>query len=459
MKLFFLKILVTGLLFAVISNSALAVEAVSLDALLQQIKEGRKSDAKENAERIEQFKADKAQQQAKLNAIIAKKNGMEARSKELETLFEENEVKIKEQEEELKNRLGTLKELFGVIQQVSGDTRGKFETSLTQVQFPGRSEFLTDLAKKMGETNQLATVKDVEQLWFQMQQEMTESGKVVKFPAKVVQANGQEVEENVTRVGNFNITSNGRYLDYDSEKGKLFELVRQPKARYLSSVATHDASSQGFSPFGIDLTRGHLLSLLVESPNLIERIHQGGIVGYIIIGIGILALVIAIWRFLALLVSSAKVSKQMKNISQPANNALGRVLTAYHENTKVDTETLELKLGEAILKETPKFNRMLMFLKIIAVVAPLLGLLGTVVGMIVTFQAITLFGAGDPKLMAGGISQALVTTVLGLCVAIPTVLLHTFVASRAKRLSQIIEEQAAGMVAEHAEKNAMMAAV
>ena len=111
-----------------------------------------------------------------------------------------------------------------------------------------------------------------------------------------------------------------------------------------------------------------------------------------------------------------------------------------------------LKLGEQILKETPKFNTMLPFLKIISVVAPLLGLLGTVTGMIITFQAITLYGAGDPKLMAGGISTALVTTVLGLCVAIPTVFLHTLVQSRAKRLTQILQEEAAGMLSERAEK-------
>ncbi len=430
-----------------------AAEVVSLDELLQQIKEGRKADAKENAERIEQFKADKDQQLARMNAVIAKKDRLEARSKELEVLFEENEKLIKEQEEQLKIRLGSLKELFGVIQQVSGDARGNFESSITQVQFPGRSNFLTELARKMGETNQLATVNDIEQLWFQVQQEMTESGKVVRFPATVIKANGEQSEENVIRVGTFNIAANGKYLDYKPETGKLVELARQPQSRYLSGVVALEEANQGFAPFGIDPSRGQLLTLLVQSPKLDERIQQGGLVGYIIIGLGIIALAIAIWRFTALSVISAQVSKQIKNISKPFSNPLGRVLQAYHSNTKVDTETLELKLGEAILKETPKFNRMLMFLKIIAVVAPLLGLLGTVVGMIITFQAITLFGTGDPKLMAGGISSALITTVLGLCVAIPTVLLHTFVSSRAKRLSQVLEEQAAGMVAEHAEKH------
>ena len=147
-----------------------------------------------------------------------------------------------------------------------------------------------------------------------------------------------------------------------------------------------------------------------------------------------------------------RVRRQARNPDEPKDNALGRILKVYHDNPAADTETLELKLSEAILKETPRISRMLMFLKIIAVVAPLLGLLGTVTGMIITFQQITLFGTGDPKLMAGGISQALVTTVLGLCVAIPTVLMHTLVASRAKHLNHILEEQAAGMVAAQSER-------
>jgi biopolymer transport protein ExbB len=153
------------------------------------------------------------------------------------------------------------------------------------------------------------------------------------------------------------------------------------------------------------------------------------------------------------MIISAQVSSQKRNL-QTANkgNPLGRVLHVYHSNKGIDLESLELRLGEAVLKETPKLNRFNMLLKVIAVVAPLLGLLGTVTGMIITFQAITLFGAGDPKMMAGGISQALVTTVLGLVVAIPTVLLHTLVSGRSKALVEVLEEQATGMVAEYSEQ-------
>jgi len=258
----------------------------------------------------------------------------------------------------------------------------------------------------------------------------------------------------VTRIGAFNIVSNDKYLEFVPETGRLVELQRQPASRYTGRIGDLVDGTSGMFPIALDPTRGQLLGLLVQSPSLMERIAQGKTVGYVIIVLGIIGVLIAIWRVLALSAVGAKVNRQIKHIDEPkANNPLGRVLGVAKDTVGADIETVELRLGEAILRETPKFNSMLPFLKIISVVAPLLGLLGTVTGMIVTFQAITLYGAGDPKLMAGGISTALVTTVLGLCVAIPTVFLHTLVSSRARRLTQILQEEAAGMLAERAEGN------
>jgi biopolymer transport protein ExbB len=283
---------------------------------------------------------------------------------------------------------------------------------------------------------------------------MTESARVARINTTVINANGEEEQRDVVRVGLFNVVSDGKYLEYVPETGRLVELQRQPASRYTGRADNLQSSTDGIHGFAVDPTRGQLLALLVQSPSLAERIAQGKEVGYVIIALGIVGLAIAIWRLLALSAIAAQVNKQTKNLEQAGNNPLGRVLKIAHDNPDSDVEALELKLGEAILKELPKFNSMLPFLKIISVVAPLLGLLGTVTGMIVTFQAITLYGAGDPKLMAGGISTALVTTVLGLCVAIPTVFLHTLVQSRAKRLTQILQEEAAGMLSERAERMA-----
>ena len=439
---------------AVLALSAapvIAEEALSLDTLLEKVKAGRVQDAKENAARLAAFKANNAQQAKLLARAKAERRVQEARSEQLETTFEQNDVKIIELEAALKERLGSLKELFGVLQQASGDARGQFESSLTHVQFPERIDFLTELAQKMGQTSRLASLEEIERLWYELQREMTESGKVVRFPTKVVTVDGNEVERDVVRVGAFNVVSDGKYLQFIPETGRLLELARQPQQRYLDKVTGLESATQGHAAFGLDPSRGQILSLLVQAPSLRERIDQGGVVGYVIICLGALALLIALERTATLTFTGLRVRMQAGKPNEPGNNPLGRILQVYHDNPKADIETLELKLSEAMLKETPKINRLLMFLKIIAVVAPLLGLLGTVTGMIITFQAITLFGTGDPKLMAGGISQALVTTVLGLCVAIPTVLLHTLVASRARRLNQVLEEQAAGMIAMQSE--------
>lgn len=434
--------------------AANASQELSLDELLKQVQAGRVADAKEHKQREAAFKADKARQQQLLTEQKEKRKRLEEKSAQMEAEFDANEKELIQQQEILKNRLGSLKELFGVLQQAAGDAKGQFENSLTQIQYPERSEFLTGLVKKMGESSKLASMHDIEQLWFELQREMTEGGKVVKMPVDVITASGDHETREVTRIGVFNIVSGGKYLDYVTETGRVVELARQPKPRFLSGVEALEASTGGTTPVGIDPSRGQILSLLVQSPSLMERIDQGGVVGYIIIGLGAFALLVVLERMLVLTLTGIKVRSQAKKPDDPRKgNPLGRILQVYHDNTGDNVETLELKLGEAILKESPKLGRRVMLLKIISVVAPLLGLLGTVTGMIITFQAITLFGTGDPKLMAGGISQALVTTVLGLCVAIPTVLLHTMVSSRSKGIQQVLEEQAAGMIAEHAEKH------
>jgi biopolymer transport protein ExbB len=438
-----------------LGNTAYAAQAVSMEELLAQVKQGRVKDAAENKARIEEFQRNRARQQQMLADVRAEQKRQEQRSEQLEDTFEANDSQIIDLERALQDRLGDLKELFGVLQQAAGDARGNFDNSLTQIQFPDRTEWLTAFAQKMGQTNRMPSMEEIERIWFELQREMTESGRVLAIPTTVINAQGEEEERVVTRVGLFNAISDGKYLEYIPETGRLIELQRQPQSRYTGRAEDLESAGSGLHSFGIDPTRGQLLGLLVQSPSLMERIAQGKIVGYVIITLGIIGLLIAVWRLLALSATAAACNRQAKNLEQAGNNPLGRVIKIALDNPGVDVEGLELKLGEAILKETPKFTAWLSFLKIISVVAPLLGLLGTVTGMIITFQAITLYGAGDPKLMAGGISTALVTTVLGLVVAIPMVFLHTLVQSRSRRLIQILQEESAGMLSERAERQAV----
>ena len=431
-------------------------EVLSLNELLEIVRVAGGRDAAAEEERIREFEQNQANQQQFLNDANARKAAEEARSARLETTFEENELLIADVTEQLNVRLGSLRELFGVLQQVAGDARGLFEASLTNIEYPDRSQFLTDLAAKMGSGSQLASIEEIERLWFELQREATELGKVKRLSDfQVIAANGDILNEDIVRVGPFNILADGRYLQRDAETNSVSELQRQPEqGRFTGSTTAMLNAGPGddFVRFGLDPTSGQILGLLVREPSFRERINQGGIVGYIIITLGIFGVLLSIERLISLGIAGRKVKAQLKSDTASEKNALGRVLGAYESNREVDTETLELKLGEAILKEVPPLQRGILIIKVISVVAPLLGLLGTVTGMINTFQAITLFGTGDPTRMAGGISQALVTTQLGLYVAVPTVLLHTVVSGRSRGIIQILQEQAAGIVAEQSER-------
>lgn len=428
-------------------------KAMSMSELLRQVEQGQVSDNKDNQARESRFAQAKTEQQKLLNEAKREKSAQENRSQALETQFEVNDQQIAELTETLNQRLGSLKELFGVMQQVSGDAQARFANSLTSIQYPDRGQFLEELAKKIGSSAKLPSLDEIERLWFELQREMTESGRVARISANVIMGDGQEQQLDVVRVGAFNIITDGKYLKFEPATGNVSELPRQPEqSRFVDSTSDLFNAQSGLVQFGVDPTRGGVLASLINVPNLRERVNQGGIVGYLIISIGLIGLLIALERMVVLGFASRKVTAQLNSDSASQDNALGRVLSVAGDNKTADTETLELKLSEAIFKETPALNRGLLFLKIISVVAPLMGLLGTVTGMIKTFQSITLYGTGDPKLMAGGISQALVTTVLGLCVAIPMVLLHTLVSGRSRRIVQVLQEQSAGIIATHAEK-------
>lgn len=426
-----------------------APPAASLDALLQQVEQGYAKDRAEQARRVSSFERVKERQQALLQDAKAAEQEALARSDALEQTFEDNETRLKEQEQLLVERMGTLGELFGVVRQVAGDTAAHVEGSVVSAQLPGRAAFLAQL----GQSKALPEIGELQRLWFSLMQEMTEQGKVVRFPATVVVGDGEERQLEAVRVGAFNVVADGKYLSFVPETGKLIELPRQPASRYVGLVDDLEEAQEGFTRFAVDPSRGSLLSLLVQTPDLEERLEAGGVVGYIILVLGAIAAVFALLRLGYLLAVASRVRRQQAQpMSARQDNPLGRVLAVWSAQRKAaDVETLERKLDEAVLRESSSLERYLWAVKVVAVVAPLLGLLGTVTGMIRTFQAITLFGTGDPKLMAGGISEALVTTMLGLIVAVPMVLLHSVLRSTVRRMTDTLQEQAAGLIAVQAE--------
>ncbi|MDO8844703.1 MAG: MotA/TolQ/ExbB proton channel family protein [Methylicorpusculum sp.] len=437
------------ILLAIFSVSTVSADPVALDQLLNEVKRNQGIEGKINQEREARFLAEKAKQQSLLAGARADLSAQERLSAQLKQQLEANEQALNQLQTELDNRSGILKELSGVAKQAAGDLKADFENSLISAQYPGRTEKLAEMATGKA----LPSLEQLESLWFFLQQEMTESGKVVRFNKTILTGSGDPREAQVVRIGSFNAVSDGQYLRYLPETGKLAELARQPDGEYTNLAEDFaNAKSGEIADIGIDPTRGVILSLLIQTPNLFERIDQGGAVGYVTIILGLFGLIYAIYRLIFLSKTDIAVNAQVNDKTISEENPLGRIIAAAELNHAVDVDTLQLIIDEAITREVPVLEKGLSMIKLLAAVAPLLGLLGTVTGMISTFQSISLFGTGDPKLMASGISQALVTTMIGLCVAVPLLFLHSLMAYRSRSLIQILDEQSAGIISRRAGK-------
>ena len=455
--LFVLSLTFNTFIFAQESEDE-AVEVSTVEALLMLVKEGKTAEQSENSKREARFMANKNKQAEILAAEKRELARQERIADQLEAEYKKNEEILRVKEEAYQKELGSLVELFGHLQSSAGEAAVQFSGSLTSAQYGlERVGFLNDLTSKMSETTELPTIREIEGLWYELQREMVASGQVVSFETTVIDVDGESSMCNVTRVGLFNAVCDGKYLEYVSASGQYAFLPRQPAGRYTKTAKKVGQAETGEEvKFGVDPTGptgGSLLANLIQTPSLAERAAQGREVGYAIIFVGLIGIGIAFWKLWSLYVLGRAVKAQSGSKTVDVRNPLGRVLKVGEENFKKDIDTLELKLAEAIMAERPDIERGIGAVRIISVVAPLAGLLGTVTGMIVTFQMITLYGTGDPKLMAGGISQALVTTVLGLLVAIPTTLLHSFTASSAKGIISVLEEQSTGILAERAEGN------
>ncbi len=429
----------------------------SPEELLELVQKGQFADTQEQRDRERQFRNEKNKQAKLLADAKAERARLEREAARLEQKFEANEALLVVAEAQLKERLGSLNEIFGHLAGLATESRNIFEQSISSAQFgKEREEFLTKLAVKMGQGVTLASIPELERLWFELQREINATGEVVKFTTDVIALDGTVESREVVRVGVFNAVSDGNYLTYASTRGMYEELPSQPARRYTST--TSDVLDAEAFPvqFAVDPTGpqgGSYLASLIAMPGWGERTQQGGVVGYIILYIlGLGGLGLFGWRLYSLMGIRSLVDSQLAASTLSTDNPLGRVLKVAEDNPKADTETIELKMAEQILNERPPIEKLNWLIKLISIVAPLMGLFGTIIGMIITFQMITLFGTGDPKTMAEGISIALVTTWLGLAVAIPMTFMSAIVSNFSKGILETIEEQAIGMAAERSEQ-------
>ncbi len=448
-----IKISAIALGLLILDQVVHAEPAKTLKDLISEVTATSSAESLHNQEREKRFLSEYKSQTSMLSQAQAEVAVKEKQRDKLKDVFDTNEKALGVLQEQLDRRTGDLGELFGVFRQTAGDTQSMIYDSLVSIEKPERIKTIADLAS----SKDVPTIAEIESLWAILLDEIAGSAEVSKFKSNVVKPSGEMYSADVIRVGTFNVVADDKYLRYSPEDEKLIELSRQPSGSITSTAERLANAEPGkVVGFSLDPSRGVLLSLLVQSPDLIERIEQGQLVGYAIITVGLIGLFIVVFRFYHMQRVSVRIKKQAADMDHfSTENPLGRVLNAFYENRALSADVISRKLDDVIFKDASEFRKGTSTIKVLAAIAPLMGLLGTVTGMIGTFQAITLFGTGDPKLMASGISQALVTTVLGLVVSIPLLLSHSLLSGRAILLTKLLGEQAAGMVAEQAEKMEM----
>ncbi|MBI4693448.1 MAG: MotA/TolQ/ExbB proton channel family protein [Gammaproteobacteria bacterium] len=425
----------------------------SLDALLKDVLEANDRESAADAAREQRFLAERDQQQARVDEARALLAAEQARGERLRSTFSTQQDALEKSRAAIREAAGGAAELRATVKRIGGDVGSLLRASLVTAQFPDRATKAETIAAQDG----VPTIDDLQELWHLLLQEAVESGKTVRFAHDVAGPGGKAERREVLRVGAFTALGQGRFLRYLPETGRLVEPARQPESPLRGLAGDLESAPGGIVPAPIDPTRGALLAVLAQRPGVIDRVRQAGVVGYFILALGLVALGAIgerAWRLHRVL---RDVTQQRQADIPNGANPLGRLLLVARGNAAVDAETLALKLDEAILAELPALRRRLSMLGVLATAAPLVGLLGTVAGMIETFQSMTLFGSGDPKVVSGGISLALVATELGLVVAIPILLSHAWLHGVSNRVVHLLEQEAAALVA-HREEHKRVAA-
>lgn len=448
----FSKCLAAVLVTAFMSSAPVQATPANLDELLEQTRTVREAEAKANSAREALFLNERNKQTELMNEARAELEEQKRLSAELVAAFDGNEKALVNLQEQLDARAGNLGEMFGVVRQVATDFSSVMNNSIISAQYPGRAKFTASVSQSKA----LPSIADLERFWFELQREMTETGKVVSYRSTVISPDGQPQSATVTRIGPFSATTGDRYLNYLPSLEQYAIMARQPGEKFQAPARELSALKSGYAPGMIDPTRGSMLSIYAQRPTFMERLEQGEAVGVVIIVVGIVGSLLGLYQLFYLTRVRYSVRDQLNFLDDPKpNNPLGRVLSTFRaadtEKLEQSAEVVELRISEAVLKEVPRLERFQSFLKLAVAAGPLLGLIGTVIGMILTFQSITESGSSDPKLMAAGISQAMIATVLGLSIAIPLLFLNAWLVSISKSVVQILDEQSAGLLAERLE--------
>ena len=432
-------------IFLLVSLSHAAQAAATLDELVSRVRQEAGKDLRYDEERERRFIKERNQQQARLNSLRAELAEADKRADAFRAAYQENETRLAEMDGQIAAQAGELNDLFAMVQQNAAEVGSLLDRSLISAQDPERGAFLDKVIQR----ESAVSMETLQNLWLVLIDEMHETGKVARFTGPVITLEGEEKMQTVTRIGAFNAVADGKFLRFLPDSHKLVELARQPAPRHQRMARELEQAEDGWRTMAVDPSKGAILALLVQSPDLIERINQSGAIGYLILAIGVAGLLIVLWRGAVLTTAWRRIKSQLLEQENLDNNPLGRLRNSVATAPARSSEILAARLDESVSQESSRLFFGLTSLTVFAAVTPLMGLLGTVIGMIETFQSISLFGTGDPKLMAGGISYALVTTQLGLAVAIPLLLLQSFLHAQANRIVEILDQQSNRLFEQH----------
>ncbi len=418
------------------------------NSLVQQATQEKAQQQQHNQQREAGFVQTAQELQAAKAELLAERNRLQKEADQLSSQFSDNENTLARLEETLRLETGSLGEMFGVVRQNAKELQSELDQSVTGVEPRAHQQSIDDVVA----AKTLPSMAQLRGLWQAMSEEIRASGQVQTTEIRWLNGQGETQTVPALRLGSLGLISEQGYVKWDNARQQALSYQQLPSDfptfSHIRTLVDGDVVTMKVDP-----SRGVLLEQLALTPTLSQRLQAGGVIGNVILLLLGVGLIIALYRGAILATLRQKIKAQLKNPEQPGNNPLGRILAVYNKEQQRSVEALELRLLEAVVDEQNHLETGLSMLKLLAALAPMLGLLGTVTGMIETFQVITQFGNGDPKVMAGGISMALVTTVEGLIAAIPLLLAHNILSAQAEAIRNILEKQGIGLVAQQAERD------
>ncbi|EHU0383407.1 MotA/TolQ/ExbB proton channel family protein [Vibrio cholerae] len=438
----------TTLALALSLPFAFASVANASNSLVQQATQEKAQQQQHNQQREAGFVQTAQELQAAKAELLAERNRLQKEADQLSSQFSDNENTLARLEETLRLETGSLGEMFGVVRQNAKELQSELDRSVTGVEPRAHQQSIDDVVA----AKTLPSMAQLRGLWQAMSEEIRASGQVQTTEIQWLNGQGETQTVPALRLGSLGLISEQGYVKWDNARQQALSYQQLPSDfptfSHIRTLVDGDVVTMKVDP-----SRGVLLEQLALTPTLSQRLQAGGVIGNVILVLLGVGLIIALYRGAILATLRQKIKAQLKNPEQPGNNPLGRILAVYNKEQQRSVEALELRLLEAVVDEQNHLETGLSMLKLLAALAPMLGLLGTVTGMIETFQVITQFGNGDPKVMAGGISMALVTTVEGLIAAIPLLLAHNILSAQAEAIRNILEKQGIGLVAQQAERD------